>query len=266
MRRVIMAHAAALVLASAPASAAEKAVIGNFAIDRTEVTIAEFTAFATSRPSTEAERNGGGFEYSGGWTKRPGWTWKTPFGKEARPGQPAVHVTWSEARDYCASVGGRLPTSDEWRRAAYTETRADPPDGFVTGKTYAYPVGDKPDGMNNNRSGHVEVGTTRRGVNGLYDMGGNAWEWLADRRGEDALTAGGSKRTVADLLRDHVRRSSPLNPAPAGNWRLSGLPPGTGAWFDTGPGARAHLDEPGLPPVEPVGLTPSGFLRCRLRF
>ena len=23
-------------------------------------------------------------------------------------------------------------------------------------------------------------------------MGGNAWEWLADRRGEEALTAGGS--------------------------------------------------------------------------
>ena len=85
-----------------------------------------------------------------------------------------------------------MPTADEWRRAAYTEMRADPADGFVTGKTYVYPVGDKPDGMNNNRSGHVEVGTTRRGVNGLYDMGGNAWEWLADRRGDDALTAGGS--------------------------------------------------------------------------
>lgn len=84
--------------------------------------------------------------------------------------------------------------------------------------------------------------------------------------GDATLTAGESTRTVADLLRDHVRHHSPLDPAPARNWRLSGLPPGTGAWFDTGPGARAHLDEPGLPPVEPVGLTPSGFLRCRLRF
>jgi len=33
---------------------------------------------------------------------------------------------------------------------------------------------------------------TKRGVNGLYDMGGNVWEWLADRRGDEALTAGGS--------------------------------------------------------------------------
>jgi sulfatase modifying factor 1 len=36
------------------------------------------------------------------------------------------------------------------------------------------------------------VGATKRGVNGLYDMGGNVWVWLADRRGDEALTAGGS--------------------------------------------------------------------------
>jgi formylglycine-generating enzyme required for sulfatase activity len=53
-------------------------------------------------------------------------------------------------------------------------------------------VGDEPDGMNNNRRAHVAVGTTKRGVNGLYDMGANVWEWMADRRGDEALTAGGS--------------------------------------------------------------------------
>jgi formylglycine-generating enzyme required for sulfatase activity len=36
------------------------------------------------------------------------------------------------------------------------------------------------------------VATTKRGVNGLYDMGANAWEWLADREADKALTAGGS--------------------------------------------------------------------------
>jgi formylglycine-generating enzyme len=55
-------------------------------------------------------------------------------------------------------------------------------------------VGDDPTGMNNNRRAHVAVGTTKRGVNGFYDMGANVWEWIADRRGADALTAGGSWR------------------------------------------------------------------------
>lgn len=46
--------------------------------------------------------------------------------------------------------------------------------------------------MNNNRRHHVAVGSTARGVNGLHEMGGNVWEWLADRHGDEALTAGGS--------------------------------------------------------------------------
>jgi formylglycine-generating enzyme required for sulfatase activity len=29
-------------------------------------------------------------------------------------------------------------------------------------------------------------------VNGLFDMGANLWEWVADRRGDEALTVGGS--------------------------------------------------------------------------
>jgi len=82
------------------------------------------------------------------------------------------------------SPSGKAPT--------YTEQRDQPTDGYVRGQTYPYPVGDAPDGMNNSRRGHVAVATTKRGVNGLYDMGANVWEWMADRRGEDALTAGGS--------------------------------------------------------------------------
>jgi formylglycine-generating enzyme required for sulfatase activity len=48
---------------------------------------------------------------------------------------------------------------------------------------------------------HAAVGSTKRGVNGLYDMGGNVWEWLADRRGDEALTAGGSWWYGADRTR-----------------------------------------------------------------
>lgn len=177
----------------APLAAADRQTIGAFAIDRTEVTIAQFRAYAAAKAyRTVAEREGGGFEFAGGWTRRPGWTYLAPQGKAGAGDEPASHVTWTEARDYCASVGGRLPTFAEWRLAAYTETRAQPPAGFETGRTYSYPVGETSAGMNNNRRHHVPVGTTTPGVNGLFDMGANVWEWVADRRGDSALTAGGS--------------------------------------------------------------------------
>ncbi|WP_271539394.1 formylglycine-generating enzyme family protein [Bradyrhizobium sp. CCBAU 45321] len=171
--------------------------LGKFAIDRTEVTIGQFRNFAADKAlKTAAEQEGGGHEFAGSWVRRRGWTWATPFGEPGRDDEPAVHVSWNEARDYCLAVGGRLPTLEEWERAAHTETRANPTDDFVNGRTYPYPVGDKPDGMNTSDRDrwplHAAVGTTKRGVNGLYDMGGNVWEWLADRRGDEALTAGGS--------------------------------------------------------------------------
>jgi formylglycine-generating enzyme len=177
----------------AAVQAADRMRIGSFAIDQTEVTIAEFRAFAAARSlRTVAEQEGGGYEFAAGWTRRPGWTFRTPFGESAADTEPAVHVSWSEARDYCAHVGGRLPTFAEWRQAAFTEMRDQPTDGFEKGRTYTYAVGDRPEGMNNNRRRHMAVGTTKRGVNGLFDMGANVWEWVADRRGDDALTAGGS--------------------------------------------------------------------------
>lgn len=181
--------------ASSPtrANAGERVRIGAIAIDSTEVTIARFRAFARATGLvTAAEREGGGFEYSAGWTRRRGWNYERPQGEPGADNEPAVHVSWHEAMRYCAHVGGRLPRIAEWRLAAYTESRDLPKDGFIKGRTYPYPVGDQPEGMNTNRQAHVPVATTRAGVNGLYDMGGNVWEWIADRSGEDALTAGGS--------------------------------------------------------------------------
>ncbi|MCZ8182680.1 MAG: SUMF1/EgtB/PvdO family nonheme iron enzyme [Beijerinckiaceae bacterium] len=167
--------------------------IDAFEIDRTEVTVGAFRAYLARRGGqSAAEREGGGFEYAGGWVRRPGWIWSHPQGQPATDAEPVTHVSWDEARAFCADRGGRLPTLAEWRRAAFTETRDAPTDGFETGRTYRYAVGDSPEGMNNNRRHHVPVGTTKRGVNGLHDMGANVWEWLADRRGDEALTAGGS--------------------------------------------------------------------------
>lgn len=178
---------------SAQAQSPDRVRIGTFALDRTEVTIGQFKTFAIAISlTTMAEREGGGYEFVGGWQRRAGWTYQRPQGQAGADNEPAVHVTWDEASRYCAHVGGRLPTMTEWRSAAYTESRDQPTDGFVKGQTYTYPVGNQSDGMNTSRRAHVAVGTTKRGVNGLYDMGANVWEWIADRRGDEALTAGGS--------------------------------------------------------------------------
>jgi formylglycine-generating enzyme required for sulfatase activity len=189
MRHILISLA---VCAGSP-SAAERVELDGFSIDRSEVTIEAFVRFADRVGLvTEAEQNGGGFEWGAGWQRRPGWTYKTPQGAPAPEIEPAVHISWSEAQAFCADAGGRLPTRTEWEAVAYTEQRENPTGGFETGRTYIYPVGDQPEGMNNNRKHHVATGTTKQGVNGLYDMGANVWEWLSDRQGEDALTAGGS--------------------------------------------------------------------------
>lgn len=199
------AAAGAFFMLSAPhvlAQTGERVSVDGFAIDRTEVTVGQFRAYAKARGVvTTAETEGGGFEYAGGWTRRRGWTWATPYGRPAEDAEPVTHVTWPEASAYCAHAGGRLPNRVEWSKAAYTELRPAPPAGFERGRTYPYPVGTSPEGMNNSRKAHVAVGTTKAGVNGLYDMGANVWEWLADRDGGQALTAGGSWWYGAEMTR-----------------------------------------------------------------
>lgn len=173
-------------------------IAGTFRIDRTEVTIAAFEEFLrTTGRKTVAEAEGGGHEFGAGWERRPGWTVARPFGAPPQSDmEPAVHVSWQEAVDFCIDRGGRLPTAAEWAEAAYTERRLYPESPFQTGVTYPYPSGETASGMNNTGDDawprHAPVSSTPAGVNGLYDMGGNVWEWLADRRGDDALTAGGS--------------------------------------------------------------------------
>jgi formylglycine-generating enzyme required for sulfatase activity len=182
----------------------------GFAIDRHEVTVGQFRAFATATGTrTKAEREGGGFQYVGGWQRMSGWTWERPYGRPGRDDEPAVHVTWDEAVAYCRWAGLRLPTDAEWVEAAYTERRAAPPAPYVAGRAYPFPTGETADGANQMDAtaarafpapadkigrgrGHVPVATTTAGVNGLYDMGANVWEWVDHEVGGEKRTRGGS--------------------------------------------------------------------------
>ncbi len=70
-------------------------------LDRTEVTISDFAAFADATGFiTAAERNGG-MVYEAGWVTKPNWNWRQPYGVPAPPNEPAVHITFDEAEAYC---------------------------------------------------------------------------------------------------------------------------------------------------------------------
>jgi len=184
--------------------------IGGWQWDAHEVTIGQVKAYAQATGFvSQAERAGGGSVYESGWTAKPGWTWRTPFGVPARDDEPAVHLDFDEAQAICKHFGKRLPTDAQWTAAAYREQRATPPTGWVRGQTYPYPMGasarqshclgecaglkgSAPAGSLSRGVGHVPVMTTPPGVNGLYDMGGNVWEWVDGGSGDERITRGGS--------------------------------------------------------------------------
>jgi serine/threonine-protein kinase len=130
-----------------------------FWIDSTEVTNAQY------RKCVEA----GACEEPGCWDDE----------MDNAPQQPVVCVTWSDARDYAAWVGGRLPTEAEWEKAARGT------DGRI------YPWGNRPPNCSKaNYSGclgkanTVGAYTSSASIYGALDMAGNVWEWVADRYDE----------------------------------------------------------------------------------
>ena len=173
-----------------------KLKINNFFIQKYEVTIAEFSNFANKTNfKTEAEKQGFSYEYVVGWEKRKNWNYKTPYGKNPDSiTEPAVHISYFEAEQYCKFINGRLPSFIEWSTAAYTQVLDSKV--FEKNKTYLYPSGDKAEKMNStdllSHKKHHDVLKLPEGINGLVAMGGNVWEWTKDRKDNSALTAGSS--------------------------------------------------------------------------
>ncbi len=162
-----------------------------------------------------------------------GWTWKKKK-QVNRPDiwtdsewniadHPVVGVSWYEAEAYAKWADKRLPSEEEWEKAARgTEGRE-------------YPWGDEFDKekCNSEASGYRKTTSVTKYVNGLspygcYDMAGNVWEWCASWDDQSRLrpvVRGGSWADIPEFLRASVRGRDPI--ANRGNYLGFRLAQGT---------------------------------------
>ena len=184
-----------------------KVYLDDFYIDKYEVTIAEFKEFVEATGYvTDAERKGFGEVWNPKtywyWRARNfnGASWESPnkYGDEPHPeawendyiadklDYPVVQVSWNDAQAYAAWVNKRLPTEAEWEKAAKgTDGRRWP-----WGNVFNPKIEDITVHTNINNDVLISVGCFPTGASpyGVYNLAGNAQEWVADWYAPDYYT------------------------------------------------------------------------------
>ncbi len=138
-----------------------RVTVAAFYIDKYEVTNLQYKKFIDATQHKSPQH----------WSNRT-----YPDGKIDHP---VVFVSWDDAKAYCEWAGKRLPTDEEWEKAARgTDARY-------------FPYGNEFDMNKSNNPVRWEalkqegdtapVGSFEEGKSpyGIYDMSGNVWEWTA---------------------------------------------------------------------------------------
>jgi formylglycine-generating enzyme required for sulfatase activity len=134
--------------------------LSAFWIDKTEVTVAEYTKCVDK-----------------GKCSLPNTKGLCTWGKAGEGQHPINCVDWNQAKAFCEWAGKRLPNEAEWEKAARgTDGRR-------------YPWGNEWEARRANVDGETDgyketapVGSFATGASpyGALDMAGNVWEWTAD--------------------------------------------------------------------------------------
>ncbi len=166
--------------------------VSSFRIDKTEVTVAAY------RECVEAGRCARDTFVTKSDVNRCNW------GSSDRDDHPMNCVNWSGADTYCRWKGQRLPTEEEWEKAARgTDGRKYPWGNEGFGKTKVANIADRNTtfgwALKSYDDGYEEtapVGSYPRGASpyGALDMAGNVYEWTSSwyERGKFRSLRGGS--------------------------------------------------------------------------
>lgn len=144
--------------------------VGNFDITRDEITNAQYNACATAGACAKAGRAVSDTNIQ----RDPGF-----FASN----YPVMAVSWYDADAFCRWTGGRLPTEEEWERAARG----------TDGRRYPWGNLFEPDRANLDSNYPTPVGKYPRGASpyGVMDMAGNVFEWTATSADGKYVVRGG---------------------------------------------------------------------------
>ncbi len=191
---------------------AHRETVADFYIDIAEVTNAQFKAFVEATGYvTTAERpinadfiaaisgvnsktvdiDPAALVFNGDpqmwWSMVKGANWKHPKGPkssiEGKDEYPVVQVSWYDAMAYCHWIGKRLPTEEEFEYVARNkgkQIKYNWGDDFEKAVEYVnFHQGSFPSQnlKEDNFDGLAPVKSFKSNPLGLYDIGGNVWEW-----------------------------------------------------------------------------------------
>ena len=156
----------------------KKKSLPEFWIDKTPVTNAEYARFVAATGHKPPKH----------------WDGHRPPDRLAN--HPVVYVSWFDANAYATWAGKRLPTQEEWEKAARG----------IDGRKY--PWGNEAPTKNLCNFGHNEKGTTPVGKYspqgdspyGCVDMSGNVWEWTSSDGHYGKVLRGGSWRADVSFV------------------------------------------------------------------